>query len=189
MGFHSPYNSNYWFNIQITQPPISFWVLASIQTDHKLFCKSTVIFNRVEALTTHKPTHFVFPVFLFWNFILEFFENLNFSTKKLRFYQVLPRYVYKSYRFQSKAKFTWDELFIKWCMQLRHPNISVDLNLVSTWPDQFKMFDNTKNYCSTIWQHEKTKIYALLYLSKKWQGGRLWCLLSVKNWDLTTINE
>lgn len=53
-------------------------------------------------------------------------------------------------------------------MQLRHPNISVDLNIVPIWPNQFdkhsssilivKIIDNTKNHCSTLWQHKKMKV-------------------------------
>jgi len=44
---------------------------------------------------------------------------------------------------------------VQWCMQLRHPNRPVDLNLVPTWPDQFDQALAIYFHCSTLRQHEK----------------------------------
>lgn len=67
---------------------------------------------------------------------------------------------------------------VQWCMQLRHPNRPLDLNLVPTWSDQFDQALVIHFHCSTLWQHEKTQNSApSLYLSKGWKGRGFWCPL------------
>jgi hypothetical protein len=58
-----------------------------------------------------------------------------------------------------RAVYHYDRCQVKvqWYMQLRHPNRSVYLNLVPTWPDQFDQVLAIYFYCWTLWQNEKKK--------------------------------
>ena len=114
-----------------------------------------------------------------------FFLSEPLYWNKLSFYSLSS----STWKFRRRSR--WDELFlindrcqveVQWHMQLRHPNIPLNLNIVPIWSDQFNQAQVIYFHCSTLWQHEKTQNSApSLYLSKGWKGHRLLVSALVEN--------